>query len=372
MRVAIGIDDERRRRLFTDRLGREARVWPVLDGEGLLKLVASGMVDVVVAGILNRRDDFWPEAIRQAQAVAPEIPIVGVIEPTPLSLHEAAAFARELSSIGFVLDADARFDTLLRRRSTATAPPTAAALLLDLIDELPLWSVGRNFGLLQALHPSFAAIIPQQAAALGASRRKLELWFRAPDICSTRRLKAICAAVEAAYLQIVCRLTDHDVAAVVGVLTEDGFPNALGVSREIRTVLGVGREALRVSGMAAVTAAAAAKLRAARNPAAVPARWADETRLAAQPDVQLLRLEEQITLMNSERGRAYPLDGFGTDTWELVLRGASFGEMTAELARRRREPVRRVRARLAALLGELLVRGLLYRGVDRTEVSGRP
>jgi hypothetical protein len=369
MRVAISIDDERRRGLFADRIGRGARVCFPADGGELLRLVRLRAVDVVVASVLNRRDMvFWSDALRQVQVLAPEVGIVGVIEPAPASLHEAVALARDLPGIGFVSHPDARLDHLVRSRSAASPPPTATPLLLDLIDALPLWNIGRDFGLLQALRPCFAIDVPRQAAALGASRRKLELWFQAPDICTPRRVKSICAAVEAAHLRMVCRLPDRDVAAVVGILTEDGVPNPLGVSREIRMVLGVGREALRVSGMAAVAAAAAAKLRNARDPAALPARWAPETRYIAPPEVLFLHEEERPTLVDPGRGLMYSLDGFGADTWELIRRGATFAEMTAELATRRREPMRRVRARLAALLGELLVRGLLQRG--RAEASG--
>src|SRR5438093_639754 len=83
---------------------------------------------------------------------------------------------------------------------------------------LAVAGVGYDFSLLQALRPSLAFDIPEQAAWLGAGRRQLERWFQGPDVCSARRLQSLCAAGEAMYLRLEHGTRDREIAGVIGLL----------------------------------------------------------------------------------------------------------------------------------------------------------
>jgi hypothetical protein len=66
-------------------------------------------------------------------------------------------------------------------------------------------------------------------------------------------------------------------------------------------------------------------------------------------------------LVDPTRQVEQPLDGFGEEAWELMLRGATFAKLVVELAARRQETRNRTRIRLKAWLGDLLVLGLIRR-----------
>jgi hypothetical protein len=360
-RIALVFDDELEGRRFADHLGPGARVYHVSGGDELVKLAAAGAVDVAVAGVLNRTDDFLPSALRELSAIAPEVAIVGVFEPSQPSLDEAVAMARELPAIGFVRRPGARFDYLARRQVPGSPAATFTPTLLDCLDRLPLFGAARRFALLQALHPSCASSIPEQARELGLSRRNLERWFQGPDLCSAGCFQSVCGAGEAAYLRLVLGLPDREIAPVVGILTRDGVENPQAVPRTIRNALRLGLDELRARGVPALLAAVEAALRTSRDPVRTPAQWEPETRYVPQPGVLAVPIEDRLVLMDATRGVEYPLDALGMDLWPRVTRGASFAELVAELATARREPVSAVRARLIAWLGELLVLRLIRR-----------
>jgi hypothetical protein len=360
-RIALVFDDERERRRFADHLGPDARVYLVPGGDELVRLAAARAVDVAVAGVLNRNDHFLPSALRGLNSIAPEVAIVGVFEPSPPSLDEAVALARELPAIGFVRRPGARFDYLARRRVPEGPAATFTPTLLDCMDRLPLFGAARRFALLQALHPSCASSIPEQARELGLSRRNLERWFQGPDLCSAGCFQSVCGAGEAAYLRLALGLPDREIAPVVGIFTRDGVENPQAVPRTIRNALRLGLDELRAGGVPALVAAVDAALRTPRDPVRTPAQWEPGTRYVPQPGVLAVPVEDRLVLMDSERGVEYPLDSLGADAWPLLTRGASFAELVAELAAGRREAAAAVRGRLIVLLGELLVLRLIRR-----------
>jgi len=360
MRVAISLADRPSRELFVRRLHPEVPVFPS-SGDGLLKLAAGGGLDVAVVGVLNPSDVFWPDRLRELAMVAPAVTLIGVVDPIRPSLDEAAAFAREIPSLGFVSRPDTRFDHLVRRHPPAGAAPTFTRTLLDCVDSLPLADVGRDFAVLQALRPSWAFDIPEQVADLGSGRRKLERWFQGPDVCSARRLQSICVAAEAMFLRYEHKLRDPEIAGAVGILMQDGAPDPIGVAREVRTVFGQYRDAIRERRMDAVTEAVRIELRRAHDAGKVPARWGPSTRYWPADRVLAVRKEGLLVLVDPSRGLEHPLDGFATDAWELLARGVSFDELTSELVRLTGEARYRVRGRLRAWLGEALVLGLIRR-----------
>jgi hypothetical protein len=360
-RIALVFDDELQRRRFAEHVGSRARVHHVPAGEGLVELAAAGALDVAVAGVLNRTDQFLPSALRALSEVAPGVAIVGVFEPSEPSLDEAVDLARELPAIGFVRRPGARFDYLARRRPRGSPAATFTPALLDCMDRLPLFGPARSFARLQALHPSCAASLPEQARELGLSRRNLERWFQGPDLCSAGRLQTICGAGEAAYLRLACGLPDRAIAPIVGILTRDGVENPQAVPRTIRNALRLGLEELRGAGVAALPEAVETALRAPRDPVRMPAQWAPDTHYLPQPGVLAVPIEDRLVLVDAARGMEYPLDGFGMDAWPMVADGAEFAEIVAELAATRGESAHTVRARLITWLGELLVLGLIRR-----------
>lgn len=366
MRVAISLD-ERSRALFAGRLGRGDVVFCPANGDELRRLARAGSIDVAVVDLFHPTDVLWPDRLREVSVAAPELSIIGVIELRRPSLHEAVAFAREIPSMGFVSRPDARFDHLARRRAAGAAAASFARTLLDCIDPLPLADVGRDFALLQALRPSWAFDIPEQAAALGSGRRKLERWFQGPDICSARRLQSICAAGEALFLRYEQRLPDREIAGAVGILTQDGAPNPIGVAREVRAVFGEYRDAIRERGMDAVADAVRIELRRAHDAGKPPARWGRSTRYWPAEPVLTVRKEGLLVLVHPARELEHPLDEFAADAWGLVARGATFEQLTADLTSLRGEARYRVRERLREWLGEALVLGLIRR--DRGDDS---
>ena len=360
-RIALVFDDELERRRFAEHLGAGARVYHVPRGDELVELAAAGALDVAVAGVLNRTDDFLSFALRKLSAVAPEIAIVGVFEPSQPSLDEAVALARELPAIGFVRRPGARLDYLARRRVPGSQAATFTPTLLDCMDRMPLFGAARRFALFQALHPSCASSIPEQARELGLSRRNLERWFQGPDLCSAGCFQSVCGAGEAAYLRLVVGLSDREIAPVVGILTRDGVENPQAVPRTIRSALRVGLDELRSGGVSGLLAAVETSLRTPRDPVRTPAQWEPETRYLPQHGVIAVPMEDRLVLMDSARGVEHPLDSLGADAWPLLTRGASFAELVAELAAGRAEPAVAVRGRLIAWLGELLVLRLIRR-----------
>jgi hypothetical protein len=370
MRVAISLDDEPARGLFAGRLRRDdVLIYPSGDAE-LRRLTLGGALDVAVVGVLGHHDVLWPEVLREIAETVPEVGLVGVLEPLRASLDEAVALAREIPALGFVSRPDTRFDHLARRRAARAPPPCFTRSLLDCVDSLPLADVGRDFALLQALRPSWAFDIPEQAADLGASRRKLERWFQGPDICSARRLQSICAAAEALYLRRVHKLRDGEIAGALGVLTRDGAPNPIGVSREVRAVFGR-RDQIPEGGMDAVTEAVQIELRRAHNADIAPVRWGPSTRYWPALRVLAVPQSGRLVLMEPSRELEYPLDDFGADAWDLIGKGATFNELTADLASRRQEARYHIRGRLREWLGELLVLGLVRRGQGDTGAAER-
>jgi hypothetical protein len=363
MRIAIGLDEELPRRLFAERVGHGHAVYFAKGGAELRKLALTGGLEVAVVGVLNRHDLFWPAALRELAASAPALALVGVVEPLRPSLDEAAELASEIPGMGFVARPDLRFDRLARRRSPDEAPPTFSRTLLECVRSLPVADVGRDFALLQSLVPSLASGIPEQAAFLGAGRRKLERWFQGPDICSARRLQSVCAAAEAMYLRLRHDVRDREIAGVIGLLTRDGAPNPIGVAREIRAVFGEDREAVQEGGEVALADFVYRELRRARRPGNAPARW--EPSVHYRPAEGVLAVpEEGRVLLVPPRGVTHPLDEFGAEVWELMGAGASFNDLAAELASRRRESRAQTFARLRELLGALLVLGLVRRGAN--------
>jgi hypothetical protein len=360
-RIALVFDDELEHRRFAEHLGSGARVYHVPRGDELVKLAASGALDVAVTGVLNRTDDFLPSALRELSTIAPEVAIVGVFEPSQPSLDEAVDLARELPAIGFVRRPGTRFDYLVRHRVPGGPPATLTTTLLDCMERLPLFGAARRFALLQALHPSCASSIPEQARELGLSRRNLERWFQGPDLCSAGCFQSVCGAAEAAYLRLVLRLPDREIAPVVGILTRDGVENPQAVPRTIRNALRLGLDELRAGGVPALVGAVEAALRTPRDPVRMPAQWEPGTRYVPQPGVLAVPIEDRLVLMDPARGVEFPLDSLGMDAWPRMTRGAPFAELVADLAAARREPAPAVRARLIAWLGELLVLRLIRR-----------
>jgi len=360
-RIALVFDDDLQRRRFEDHLGSGARVHPLRGGDDLVKLASARGLDVVVVGVLNRTDYFLRSALRELGTVAPEVIIVGVFEPAAHSLDEAADMAREFTGVGFVAGPGARFDYLARQRVPGGPALTCTPMLLDCMERLPLFGPARPFALLQALHPSCAASVPNQARDLGVSRRSLERWFQGPDLCSAACFQSVCGAAEAAYLRMVRRLADREIAPVVGILTRDGVENPQAVPRTIRTALRIGLEELREAGVAALERAVEAALRTSREPGRKPSQWRLDTRYLPQPDVLTVTMEDRIVLVDPARGVEYPLDELGRAAWPMVTRGAAFAEILATLVAGGKKPAQAVRARLIDWLGELLILELVRR-----------
>jgi hypothetical protein len=219
------------------------------------------------------------------------------------------------------------------------------------------------------LHPSCSCNIPHYARELGVSRRNLERWFQGPDLCSANCFQSVCGAAEAAYLRLVCRLPDREIAPVVGVLTRDRLENPQAVPRTVRSALRVGLDELREGGTRALLRAVEAALRTPRDPLRVPAQWGPDARYVPQPGVLTVPVEDRVVLMDPARGVEFRLDAFAVDAWSMVMRGAPFAEIVAELAALRREPAHSVRAALIAWLGELLVLGLIRRDRGNAEAA---
>jgi hypothetical protein len=367
-RIAIAIDEDLQRERFGEYLGAEARVFYVPGGDELVKLASARTVEAVVVGVLNRTDPFLPLALRELGRTTLDVAVAGVFEPSAPSLDEAADLARDIPTMGFVLRPGARLSYLIRRRSPADPHPTFTSWLLDCMDRLPLFGPARGFALLQALHPSLSSSIPQQASELGLSRRNLERWFQGPDLCSPGCFQSVCGAAEAAYLRLVRGLPEREIAPVVGILTRDGLENPQAVPRTIRGALRLGLEDLRPGGVPALRGAVEAALRTSRDPVRVPAQWGPETRFKAELGVLAVPVEDRLVLVSATRGLEHALDGFGLDAWPLVIRGASFAEMVAQLAAARQEPTAAVRARLIAWLGDLLVLRLIRRDRGNAKV----
>ena len=368
-RIAIVMDDESQRRRFAAHIGPGARVHEVSGGDELRRLAAAHAVDLVIAGVLNRNDAFLPSWLHELSRTAPGIVMVGVFEPSRPSLDEAADLARQIPAMAFACRPGSRFEYLIRPRTPGSPAATFTSVLVGCMDRLPLFGAARAFALLQALHPSFAFGIPEQARELGVSRRNLERWFQGPDICSAGCFQSVCAAGEAAYLRLVCGMPEREIASVVGVLTREGLVNPLAVPRIIRSALRLGLEELRTGGIPTLIEAVNGALRMSRNPTRIPAQWGPDTRYAPQPDVLTLSVEDRLVLMVPARGMEHSLDSFGIDAWPLVLRGAPFAKMTVELASLRREAPHVVRARLISWLGELLVLRLIRRERGRAEAD---
>ncbi len=368
-RIAIVIDDELQRKRFAEHVGPGARVYSVPGGDELVKLAAARAIDVAVVGVLNHNDEFLSSALRELSRAVPEVAIVGVFEPSRPSLDEAADLGREIPTMGFVRRPGARLDHLARRRQVGTPATTFTPKLLDCMNRLPLFGAARSFALLQALHPSCASGIPEQVRDLGVSRRNLERWFQGPDICSAGCFQSVCGAGEAAYLRLVCGLSEREIAPVVGILTRDGVANPLAVPRTIRSALRLGLDELRPDGIPAIVGAVDAALRTSRDPVRAPAQWGPDIRYAPQPGVLMVPIEHNHVLMDPARGVEYALDSFGMDAWPMVMRGAPFAKIVAELAVARREPQHAVRTRLISWLGDLLVLRLIRRERGSAEAA---
>jgi hypothetical protein len=343
-------------------------VHEVAGGDELRRLVAVHAIDIVIAGVLNRNDEFLPSTLAELSRTAPELVMVGIFEPSRPSLDEAADLAREIPAMGFACRPGSRLEYLIRPRAPRGPTPTFTPALIDCIDRLPLFGAARAFALLQALHPSLAAGIPEQARELGVSRRNLERWFQGPDICSAGCFQSVCAAGEAAHLRM-SGMAEREIAVVVEVLGRDGVANPIGVSRVIRRSLRLGLEELRAGGLAALVEAVNHALRTSRDPTRIPAQWEPDTRYAPPPGVLSVPVTDRITLMDPSRGIEHPLDPFGMDAWPLVLRGMPFSKLILELASTRREPPHLVRSRLISWLGELLVLRLIRREPGSAEAG---
>jgi hypothetical protein len=284
-----------------------------------------------------------------------------VFETSRPSIDEAADLARELPGAGFVRRPDARFDYLARRRTPGSPEPTFTVQLLRCMDRLPLFGPARAFALLQALHPSCSSTVPEDAGELGLSRRNLERWFQGPDLCTPSCFQSVSGAAEAAYLRLVCRIPECEIASIVGMVTRDGVENPLAVGRAVRTALRSGLEELRRGGLPALVESVEAALRSSRDPGRTPAQWGLDARYLPQPGVLTVPVEQDTVLMHPARGVEYRLDGFGLDAWPLVTQGMTFGQMLAQLALMRRERPPALRSRLIAWLGELLMLQLIRR-----------
>ena len=361
LRVAIVFDDHAQQRRFGEQFGAGARVYYLPGGDELLKLAVAGDIDAAVVGVLNRADDFLPAALQALSRVTPDVAAVGVFEPSLPSLDEAAELARDIPTLAFVRRPGERLNYLIRRRPPAGTAPTVTSKLLDCMARLPLYGAARSFALLQALHPSSRPGISDQAQELGLSRRSLERWFQGPDLCSAACFQSVCAAAEAAYLRLVCELSDREIAPVVDIFTREGLENPQAVPRMIRSALRAGLDELRRGGIPVLLEAVDAALRSSNDQGSVPAQWGAETRFVPQPGVLAVPVEDRLVLMDVSRGLEHPLDSLGMDVWPLVMRGATLAEMVAELARFRREPIHAVRTGLIARLGKLLVLGLIRR-----------
>jgi hypothetical protein len=368
-RIAFVIDDETQRRRFAAQIGAGARVYEVSGGAELRSLVRARAIDVVIAGVLNRNDEFLPSTLRELCERAPELVIVGLFEPSRPSLDEAADLAREIPMMGFACRPGSRFEYLMRRRPLGSLPATLTHELVGCMDRLPLFGAARSFALLQALHPSFAHGIPEQARELGVSRRNLERWFQGPDICSAGCFQSVCAAAESAYLKLACRRADREIASVVEILTREGAANPMGVTRVIRTSLRLGVEDLRAGGLPTLVEAVNVALRTSRDPSRMPVQWGSETRYAPEPGVLTVPAEDRIMLLDPGRGVEHTLDHFGIDAWPLVLRRMPFSKLTMELASIRREPLHVIRAQLVSWLGGLLVLRLIRREPGSAEAD---
>ncbi len=360
-RIALVFDDELEHRRFVDHLGPGARLFHVPGGVELVKLAAERPLDVVVVGVLNRNDDFLPVALRALRERQPEVTLIGVFEASAPSLDEAGELAREVPGMVFVRRPGGRFNYLARRRRPGRPPPTLTPALLECMDRLPLFGPAHRFALLQALHPSCAASIPEQARELGLSRRNLERWFQGPDLCSAGCFQSVCGAAEAAYLRLMLELPARDVAPAVGILTREGVENPQAVPRTIRNVLRSNLEDLRAAGVAGLMATVEATLRAAREPVKTPALWEAETRFMPAMEVVLVPMDGDLSLMLPASDVRFPLDAFGADAWSLLTRGSTFAYLVAELAAVRGQPVSVVRHRLIEWLGELLVLRMIRR-----------
>lgn len=369
VRIAVVMDDEVQRRRFADDAGPGVRIREAADGRELTALVASRAVDVIVAGVLNRNDEFLPVALREVARRAPELVMVGVFEPVPPSIDEAADLMREIPRMGFACRPGARLRHLIHSRTSPAVAPTVSPLLIGCMDRLPLTGAAKVFALLQALHPSYAVGIPEQARALGVSRRNLERWFQGPDMCSAGCFQSVCAAAEAAYLRLMRGRGEREIAEVVEVLTREGVPNPTGVARAIRSALRTGLEELRSGGMSALLEAVNTALRTPRDPTRVPAQWSAEMRYRPASGVLAVPAEDRVTLVHAGRGVTRPLDQFGIDAWALISRRLSFAELVLELTAARREPPHLVRTRLISWLGELLVLRLIRREPGTAEAG---
>jgi hypothetical protein len=368
-RIAIVIDDDLQRKRFSPWLGRPARVYEVADGDGLTKLAAAGAVDVVVAGVLNGNDPFLSSALREIRRTWPELGLVGLFESSRPSLDEAADLAREIPVMGFACRPGTRFEHLIRPSLASGLPSTFTSALIGCMDRRPVRGAARDFAYLQALHPSLAYTIPEQARELGVSRRNLERWFQGPDICSAGCFQSVCAAAEAAYLRLIRGMPEPEIASVVEILTREGAANPIGVSRIIRSALRLGLEELRAGGIPALREAVDVALSTSRDPTRVPAQWAPDTRYAPAHGVLTVHVEGRLTLVDPGRGIQHVLDSFGVDAWPLIGRGMSFGKLVLELASARRESPHLVRGRLIAWLGELLVLRLIRREPNDAEAG---
>jgi hypothetical protein len=123
-RIAIVFDDESQRRRFAAHFGASARVREVSGGDELTRLASARALDVVIAGVLNRNDEFLALALRELGRSAPEITIVGVFEPSRPSLDEAADLAREVPRMGLSLPAGlARGSSISFTRGQHHRPP---------------------------------------------------------------------------------------------------------------------------------------------------------------------------------------------------------------------------------------------------------
>ena len=87
--------------------------------------------------------------------------------------------------------------------------------------------------------------------------------------------------------------------------------------------------------------------------------FSEATRFRPAPNVHTRALGPEIVLLDFARGEYFALDPVGSDIWRLVERGATLGEIAAELVTRydvsHNEALRDSRA----LLGELLSRFLV-------------
>jgi hypothetical protein len=360
-RIGLVFDDEMDQRRFFDHFGPATRVQQVAGCAELVKLGRAGLLDAVIASVLHRHDPFLPEALKELHRSVPDLAIVGVFDSTRPSLDEAVDLARRIPGIGFVRAPGARLDYLIRRRPEMHQPATFTRLLLDCMERLPLFGPALRFARLQALHPSFAAIIPDQAKELGLSRRNLERWFQGPDLCSAGCFQSVCAAGEGAYLRSVLALPAREVAPVVGILTREGVENPQAVPRTIRNALHVGLHELRAGGVPALLHVIETALRTPRDPIRAPAQWEPDARFVPREGVVLVPKEDRALLMDTVTGEEILLNSLGTEAWPLLAKGNAFAGLIAQMAAARHQPASAIRAQLIAWLSELLVRGLVRR-----------